>query len=239
MRLWKLQAWRFSVSVGTYCGNDGSLQQVNNIRWVSQALSGYGPASYVGLTGPPAIHTKSRCNGQHRLCQRYSIVEVVFLFSKVSQQLVVTFSSLMPLSLLFIFFQKNLFQNQSSSPSTTHQPAILNPPESRSKLTPSRQYFKKVKVTGRIKFYPPREANLAKYFTSGYFAQLIVDSLSNWSEALLSATNLEFSFNWENGEILRSYYFYLSMQSGYGACHAMLSMHTGQVFPLDKVRPQS
>ncbi|GBN16306.1 hypothetical protein AVEN_221884-1 [Araneus ventricosus] len=45
MRGWKLQAWRFSVGVGTYCGNDGSLRQLHNFRWVNHALIGYGSAS--------------------------------------------------------------------------------------------------------------------------------------------------------------------------------------------------
>ncbi|GBN94853.1 hypothetical protein AVEN_111188-1 [Araneus ventricosus] len=98
------------------------------------------------------------------------------------------------MSSLPLFHQKNL-------PSLANT-AFLNPAASRQAHSKP-PIFLKSKGTVGNEYLVPSGANLAKYFTSGYFAQLISESLTNWNEAVLSVTNPEISFNWENWEILK------------------------------------
>ncbi|GBN43230.1 hypothetical protein AVEN_264160-1 [Araneus ventricosus] len=105
----------------------------------------------VSLTGTPAIHTKSSCSRQHCLCHCYSIVEAVFLLSKVSQKLVVTFLLSLHLS-SYLFFRKKLVSSLPLSPEkylphfTTHEPAIFNTAGKIAKLRQAANILKRAKA---------------------------------------------------------------------------------------------
>ncbi|GBM43159.1 hypothetical protein AVEN_128484-1 [Araneus ventricosus] len=65
------------ISPCGYSTSSGGLPRVTSSRASTQNHF-KGP---LGLTGPPAIHTKSQCNGQHRLCHGNSLVTPVFFYS--------------------------------------------------------------------------------------------------------------------------------------------------------------
>ncbi|GBN05673.1 hypothetical protein AVEN_22942-1 [Araneus ventricosus] len=81
----------------------------------------------------------------------------------------------------------------------------------------------------------PSEANLAKYFTSGYFVQLSAESLTDWNEGVLSVTNPEFSCNWENGEVVKEVItFCCQRRADMRRVKPCGQYITGHTFPLEK-----
>ncbi|GBM22951.1 hypothetical protein AVEN_127511-1 [Araneus ventricosus] len=159
MRGWKLQSWRLVPALPVASSNSGgpashSLVMARCIIGGSCSYSTYSggltrvssrrastPNHFKGslsLKGTPAIRTYFRCNGQYCLCHLYSIVEAVYLFSEVSQQLVVAFSLSLPFSLYLFSRRKKVFLlfTRKICPLTRKHCHFESRGES-----PSRQYF--------------------------------------------------------------------------------------------------